>query len=182
MANDFAQRASEHTDQTAASIFGTMRNLNTIGHHDHTDDHNTCPFNSIMDYHVTAKSHWGEHLLNCQEQETCVDCPVIKSYYIASLLLKTDHLDKFAGHSTSVQKSDPISVAMEEGTASKGEGLPARTEYDPDDLTSRVGLVGVKVGSLVGPTLAGLYDLTMRRVVKQRSKRDGGIGSVATQE
>ena len=71
---------------------------------------------------------------------------------------------------------------MEEGTASKGEGLPAATEYDPDDLTSRVGLVGVKAGSLVGPTLAALYDLTVRRVVKRRSTRHGGSGSVATQE
>ena len=181
MANDFAQRASEHTDQTAASIFGAMRNMNTIGHHDHTDDRNTCPFNSIMDYHVTAKSHWGEHLLNCQEQETCVDCPVIKSYYIASLLLKTDHLDKFAGHSTNVQKSHPISVAMEEDTASKGEGLPAATEHTPDDLTSRVGVAGVVVGSLAGPALATLYRLTVRRVVKRRSTRAGGIGSVTTQ-
>jgi hypothetical protein len=66
---------------------------------------------------------------------------------------------------------------VEEGTT----GQPS-TEYDPDDLTSRAGLASVKVGSLVGPTLATLYDLTVRRVVKQWSNRDGEQGAGATEE
>jgi hypothetical protein len=112
--------------------------------------------------------------MKCTEQETCEDCPIIKSFYIASILLKTEHQQEFEGQPSNGKNSDLMYV--EEGTTGQSS-----TENDPDDLTSRAGLASVKAGSLVGPTLATLYDLTVRRVVKKWNTRDDEQGAGATE-